>query len=279
MPDISVSNNDQQKYHDINCEEFGSWYNTHKSFRKNCVVNNSYRVKIPETQLIINCEDEPIEGIYKTVILEVGEHWYLCKKSTRCVINTAYKDLTLGGKAVQNIVSKRLGNRCLHTLSVGHSAFFSIKGNSSGNTHWVALHWIKKYSLNSGILKFQTIKYQGSSLSFTFNQVKRRIEECLSRAIEHNQVFLKYIESHLIGKLNLTVRARSHVYKTLLFKCELIDPDFKPKIESLTDFVDQMNRSYIKKTCIRFYTIYEIPIFSSEIKEIIRHITRDQTNH
>lgn len=260
-----------RKYRKLDCDSIRE-YLKEEEFRKLVTVIDKYAVTVQHTLAIFDFSDDPIDGIYKTLIVDLKHHFVLTPASSRVVVNSIYTNISLAGYVFQRNLNNELKHKYLNVISLGYSAFFSLKGYSNGNTHWVALHHIKhyKHSTKQGIIQFSTFELGNTCFKFTYKS-KAHIKERLHNSIIHNNVVRKALKNHLLHNLGIEHQPIKHTRKSLLYNCK-----HRTAKKEIRDIVHELITSYIIKT--HYYT-KNSDEEHKEMSYICHMMTRDRFNY
>ena len=244
-------------------------------FRKAVVVQDKYEITVQHTLAVFDFSKTPLDGVYKTIIFDLKHGVIVTKRSSKCVMNSIYYNLALGGQYFQKEIKNHLNHKYLNVISLGYYAFFSLKAHSNCNTHWIAMHHVRKYKHypQEEIVKFS---YAGiDAYKITFNEVKSHIHERIAKSICHNRTVMKLVEHQLREKWDLEHLPRnSHTKKSILYRCEHNHRFLLP-----CKIVEEMLNHYIRRAHRNAQEEFGMDKDIEYEKSVIRKIKRNRYNH
>lgn len=139
------------------------------------------------TVAVYSFAKKPLAGKYSSVIFDKEDGIILCKISTSCILQRFAMFKLLGGVTIQKIVVRLLGYKYNNVLSLGHAAYFSMHGYTTGATDWACLHNMSDYSVIPGSIAFKTIALGGVEYIFSYDDCASKIGSRIGEALHHNQ--------------------------------------------------------------------------------------------
>ena len=201
---------------------------------------------VVNTLAFFDFSKNPIMGKYRSLIFDLKDGLVLTKQSTRSISNTLYHYVLVGGQFYQKSTSKSLKHKYMNVISTGTGAFFSLKGHSTSNTDWIALHFLKDYHYSKNKISFTTVSLGGLKLKFTYHDIKRHILDRLRESLHHNLQVRSTLFSH-IELLGISYSPLPATAKSLIYQCDLINPNFKPEPEPMPSLVEKHCDLYISR--------------------------------
>lgn len=280
MDDIfSYRLNEIAQYRDLQDVKIASNIIKDAKSRQLLVINNSYEINSATTVAIFDFSSNPIEGQFRSLIFDLNDHLVLTQQSSRQLINTIFHNNSVGGMIFQKIIANMLGHKYLNTISLGGAAYFSLKGFSTGNIHWVALHLLKNYhySHENDSLSFEILNL---GIKITWTNVKYYVIHRLRESLKHNQMISFILQHHLMNHLSLQYQPiNKTALQSILYHCDLIDPYFEPQLWHITDIVEELCSQYIISTVEYLNREFGIPIPEGDLKLLVRKVMRNRYNN
>lgn len=273
------------KYRKLNQKDLKRLYKEDEEFKAHFTVNNNYCIDIATTVAIFDFSKDPISGKYKSLVLDLNEKLVLTTQSSNKIINTIYHNIALGGQAFQNLVSRLNHYKYRNIISLGHSAYFSMKGHSNCNTSWVALHLFEKFnhSKKDKTISFESIKLNNMTFDITLHDVKRHVVNRLRDGLHHNIMVRDLLESHLTEVLYLQVKPiDARTFKSILYTSDLINHNYVHPELVLTNVAEELCDNYITRT---YQTVMmeqfgeKLNCFLQDLKAIMPKVKRDRYNN
>lgn len=254
------------------------WYEKSDEFKKLTVIDNNYDIDSEHSLHFFDFSDDPLEGIYKTLIVDLKQCFVLTKQSTHTLSNQIYHRLTAGARELQLQMAQEIGIRFLHVISLGYMAFFSRTGHSKGNTDWVALHHMHhvRYDRDHKTMTFTTSEIKGQRLTFVWENVNEEMLHHYHDSLHHNHIFRDILTPHM-QSLRFPSRGIFRKYKSVLDRNDITGTRCNKQHRfTIASIVQSCLYNFGLKIYIRFCIIYGHRINEEEYKTIYREIFNDR---
>lgn len=186
----------EPKYRIWNSKKTASLVLLDPDLQKYIVIRDEYVFNL-NTVAVYNYRDQPLAGKYKCVIFDKQDGIILCSLNTKQILNRSVKD-GYGGILFHKTISDELGFRYYHTISFGHTAFFSTRGYVGNSaTDWAGLHNIANYNTRVNNLILDSVPIKGLTYSFTYNDCTTNIGHHLSNALKLNEVSHQFVHDQI----------------------------------------------------------------------------------
>lgn len=269
------------KYRDLVDTDIRRLYNEDKEFRQHCCIDNHYEIRVQSTLAIFDFSKQPLGGKYKSLVLDIDKKFVLSTQSTRQIINTIYLTIALGGHYFQRLVAKELKQKYRNVISLGYSAFFSLKGHSTGNTHWIALHWMKdyEYSVATKAITFISLKVGGIRFRITLSGAGKGIGARIHDSIHHNRTVRKIVTQFVNDAWNCQLMPSQNSIRSLIYKEDLYCRKTIRLLWKMPELVEFLFGAYIKRTHQHLLMEYGIEYLDADHKELTRKVKRNRYNY
>lgn len=159
-------------------------------------VETKYCLNI-NTIVLYNFSDEPIAGRYKSTIFDVEKGIILSQRSSRQIAQDFVKNVLISGLSFSKALMKKLGIKYHHIISLGHTAYFSLRGYTQVQTDWTGLHHIANYYPTEQGLVVTTTKINNYQYNFIFNDHAAQIMTRLRESLYHNAITHELLHDYL----------------------------------------------------------------------------------
>lgn len=272
---------DMKDYYDLCPLTIRSYYEK-EEFHQFITYTDDYQVTVTNTIAIFDLSDHPIANRYKSAIFDRELRLVLSTQTTNKIINSIFTKVTVGGAKFQKMVCQAYQHKYNNGIVLGDYAFFAHRGYSNGNASWIGLHHVNDYEHNiaNNKLHFTTHKLGEISFRITLHDVNHQIVSRLRQTLEHNITVKKIFYDHLCLVLNYEIRPKMReVERSLLVKCDLIDPRFQPTFFNMCKLVSKMCAMYIMVALMTKMKEFGVVMNESDMKWITRYAMRDRTNN
>lgn len=176
----------EAEYREWNKQKVADLVLTDKKLQKYVTTTKEYIFNI-NTVAVYSFAKEPLAGKYSSVIFDKKDGIILCEISTKCILQRLAMFKLLGGVTIQKIIVRLLGYKYNNVVSLGHSAYFSMHGYTSGVSDWAGLHNMADYSVAEGEIAFKSVSWDNVEYIFSYNDCARHIGSRMKEALHHNQ--------------------------------------------------------------------------------------------
>lgn len=149
------------------------------------------------TIILYNFSDKPLVGIYKSVIFDIEKGIVLSQRSPRQIAQDFVKNILISGLSFSKALMKELGIKYHHVISLGHTAYFSLKGYTQVQTDWAGLHHIADYRPTAKGLVITSTKINNYQYNFIFCDHAAQIMTRLRESLYHNAVTHELLHEYL----------------------------------------------------------------------------------
>lgn len=280
MNDIYLSRlNEISKYREFSKVKFRKWYHEDPEIRQHITTTDKYKLSVFNTVAFFDLRDDPIDNIYRSVIIDKKQKIVLSTQSTKQILCTIY-EYSIGGKNFQDSINKLLKYKYRNCFSLGAILFFSKRGVSAGSD-WVSLHHVKdvKFDHKKSKCDFYTIKFGADldhDLIITFNGIKRCLSTRLKESLNHNQTVRNILKHQLEEHMNMKCLPRdTHVSKTLLFNDDWVNSsEYSCQLAQISN---RILKQFIVRACDLLNL--EFSMTESDHKFIFRYVFRTHKDH
>ncbi|KRL87913.1 hypothetical protein FC46_GL001647 [Lactobacillus kalixensis DSM 16043] len=209
-------------YGNFSKEKFVCWYAEDESIR-NCVEKiDYYELSGQDTIAFFDLRRQPIDGVYRSLILDEQKGLILSRQSSKQIQNTVYDKTSIGKKVFQDFIKNNLKYQYRHCLSFGYVAFFFKHGITQGSD-CISLHKVKdvEFDMKQNQCHFQTLGMK-HNLTITFTDINENLPKRIEESIIHNQVVSNSLSHHLEHISLKCMPAYKSVLDAILFNEEWI---------------------------------------------------------